>query len=121
MSYTPTFKPGDWLVECMRCGRMFKGSELLRTWDGLYVCQEDWEPKHPQLTVRGVQDITRTPWSSPEPPDVFTDDIGYWTFTLPDDSDQDYSQVGFLDCYCSPTGESPKERFSNDAYVEGTT
>ena len=122
MSYVSRFTPSDWIAECMRCGRMFKGSELMRTWDGLYVCQEDWEKKHPQLTIRGVEDITRTPWSSSEPPDVFTDDVGYWCYNQETDYNQDYSPVGYLDCYASEDGNVPKERFSGfNCYVDGTT
>lgn len=46
----------------MRCGRIFKGSQLMQTWDGLWVCKEDWEPKHTQLSVTGVRDDQRPPF-----------------------------------------------------------
>lgn len=62
MSYIPSYKKGDWKAVCQRCGRYFKGSELRRTWDGLYVCEEDWEEKHPQLYVTGVRDDQRAPF-----------------------------------------------------------
>lgn len=62
MSYNPSYKAGDWKAICQRCGRVFKGSQLLRTWDGLYVCKEDWEPKHPQLSVTGIRDDQRAPF-----------------------------------------------------------
>lgn len=67
MSYSPSFVSGDWKATCQRCGRIFKGSQLRRTWDGLYVCAEDWEEKHPQLQVRGVRDDQRPPFTVPDP------------------------------------------------------
>lgn len=70
MSYTPSYKAGDWKAICQRCGSIFKGSELRRTWDGLYVCKDDWEPKHPQLYVTGVRDDQRPPFVLPDTTDV---------------------------------------------------
>ena len=120
MSYVPYFKPGSWIVECFLCGRMFKGEELRRTWDGKFVCQQDYEAKHPQLSVRGVKDQIRVPFSSPEGPDTYIDQQGYWEFDVR--TDGDYSPVGKLDCYASSDGAFPVDRFSGDScYVEGTT
>lgn len=50
------FKPGDNNAICDRCGRPFKASQLKRTWDGLYVCARDWEPRHPQDYARARPD-----------------------------------------------------------------
>lgn len=62
MSYYPSYVSGDFKALCMRCGRLFKGSQLKQTWDGLWVCKEDWEPKHTQLLVTGVKDDQRPPF-----------------------------------------------------------
>jgi hypothetical protein len=59
-------------VICDRCGFKFKAGELRRTWDGLWVCREDWEPRHPQDYVKGVRDIQKPVLSRPEAPDIFT-------------------------------------------------
>lgn len=67
MSYRPSFVSGDWKATCMICGRVFKGSKLRRRWDGFYVCPDDWEPKHPQLSVKGVRDDQRAPFVLPDP------------------------------------------------------
>lgn len=40
-----------------------------RTWDGLYVCREDWETRHPQDFVRGRLDNQNVPNARPEPLD----------------------------------------------------
>jgi len=34
---------------CDRCGFRYKLLELRKEWNGLFVCQECYEPKHPQL------------------------------------------------------------------------
>ena len=40
----------------MSCGRKYKSNEIRKRWDGLLVCDEDWEPRHPQDFVRGIQE-----------------------------------------------------------------
>jgi hypothetical protein len=65
------YKPGDYNAICDRCSFKFKASELRREWDGLMVCKECWEPRHPQDFVRGVQDAKALPFTRPEAPDVF--------------------------------------------------
>lgn len=120
MSYIPHFNLGNWLCECQICGRVFKGSEIRRRWDGMLVCDQDYEEKHPQLSVRGQADIVSVPFSSPEGPDVFQNTDGYWMFDVR--TDGDYSPVGRLDCYASEDGQNPVDRFSgNQCYVVGTT
>ena len=46
--------PGQFNIYCMSCARKYKSSEIRRRWDGMYVCDEDWEPRHPQDFVRGI-------------------------------------------------------------------
>jgi len=46
-----TYKPGDYLVICDRCGFKRYASECKMTWDGYFVCADTcWEPKHPHFT-----------------------------------------------------------------------
>lgn len=66
MSYKPSFVSGDWKAVCQICGRIFKGSQLMKRWDGIWTCSEDFDPKHPQLSVRGVRDDQRPPFVVPE-------------------------------------------------------
>jgi hypothetical protein len=63
---------GENNVVCDRCGFKFKASELKKTWDGLWVCEQDWEPRHPQDFVKGVMDDQKPVLSRPEGPDEFT-------------------------------------------------
>lgn len=69
------YKPGDNNATCDRCGFPFKASQLRKTWDNLWVCPKDWEPRHPQDYVKGVLDdqsveINRPGWLDP----VFSDE-----------------------------------------------
>ena len=77
MSYKPSWKRGDWLSICDRCGFKFKASQLQETWDGFMVCAEDWEERQPQDFVAGVPDQQRLPWTRPEGADTNTDSDGY--------------------------------------------
>lgn len=71
MSSFPTYDKGDWEALCDSCGRKFKASKLRLRWDGLRVCSQDYEVRHPQDFVRAKVDIQATPWTRPEPSDTF--------------------------------------------------
>lgn len=60
------FALGDWNAACFECGRKFKASQLRKHWKGYYVCENHFEPRHPQDFVRGVPDIQTVPWSQPQ-------------------------------------------------------
>jgi len=71
MSYRSRWDNGSWLVICDQCGRKYKESELRLRWDGLMVCQGDWEPRQPQDYVHGVADIQTPPFVRSEQQDQF--------------------------------------------------
>jgi len=81
------FKSGDWNVICDRCGFKKKASEVRKTWDGFYVCDEDWETRHIADFIKAPKPIQPLPWTRPEGVDVYvgptytTDDEG--VVTLP--------------------------------------
>lgn len=66
MSKHNKLKLGDWNALCDRCGRKFKASQLKKTWDNLYVCKDDWEPRHEQDFLRGVKDDPSVPFTRPD-------------------------------------------------------
>lgn len=66
-----SFSPGNWLVTCDACGRELLASNAYHRWDGLIVCESDYEPRQPQDFVRSVPDSQSVPFVSPEPPDAF--------------------------------------------------
>lgn len=61
---------GEPYKNCDRCGLDKRAVETRKEWTGLIVCNECWDPKHPQLAVRGRRE-RRHPAPSPEPDDVF--------------------------------------------------
>jgi hypothetical protein len=58
---------GDWNALCDSCGRKFKASSLKKRWDGLIVCKEDWEQRHPQDLLRVQREQISVPWARPYP------------------------------------------------------
>lgn len=71
MSYKPRYDSGLWKVICDECGREFKSNELRKRWDGLMVCDGDWEPRQPQDFVKAVADKMVPPFTRPEQSDQF--------------------------------------------------
>ena len=65
------YKPGDFWVTCDECGGKVRSSETRKRWDGLRVCQADYETRHPQDYVRGKRDRQAVRFPRPEPPDTF--------------------------------------------------
>lgn len=62
---------GNWNALCDSCGRKFKASQLRRRWDGLMVCEEDYELRHPQDFLRVQKEQISVPWARPDPEDTF--------------------------------------------------
>lgn len=65
------FKLGDHNAVCYVCGFERKASEMRLRWDGVYVCQEDWEIRQPQDFVKGAEEGTSPAWTQPEAPNTF--------------------------------------------------
>ena len=65
------WKPGSWNTICDVCGFKFKAHDLHLRWDGLMVCRDDWEIRHPQELIRPIQDQAKLPWTRPEATDSF--------------------------------------------------
>lgn len=63
---------GDWNVISDRSGQKIKASDAMFTWDGLLVGKDQWEPKHPQLDIRGRDEEIAVPYSRPRQPDTFS-------------------------------------------------
>lgn len=64
--------PGDHWVVCDRSGAVIRQSKAKRTWDGLVVKEDWWEPRHPQDFVRARQDSPAAKGLvRPEPENVF--------------------------------------------------
>lgn len=69
-----TLKLGQWNAICDVCGFKFKSGQLRKRWDDLYVCNEDWETRHPLDFLRSPSNKERPiPWSRPEPYPVYVE------------------------------------------------
>ena len=58
---------GNWNALCDSCGRKFKASMLQKRWDGLMVCKEDYELRHPSDFLRVQRERISVPWTRPYP------------------------------------------------------
>jgi len=68
-----TYISGEWNLICDSCGRKIKAKDSRKRWDGLIVCPEDYEQRHPQDFVRARQDKITVPYTRPRPTDIFVD------------------------------------------------
>lgn len=85
-------KLGDYNAICDSCGRKYKASTMLKRWDGLFVCKEDYEIRHPQEFLRVRADKQSVPIPRPEPtPDHFINVCYLWDRSA-------YADMGTADC-----------------------
>lgn len=65
--------PGNWKVACQSCGFWFPSSEIVKRWDGLLVCKNDFETRHEQTLIQ-VRAETAVPSfvSKDSQPDLFS-------------------------------------------------
>lgn len=68
-----TAKPFDYNVICQVCRKKIKASKSLKRWDGLIVCKDDFETRHP-LDMPAPKRIEERalPFTSSEPVDTET-------------------------------------------------
>lgn len=65
------------LAICDQCGQRFMLSELKKEWTGFKVCQECYEPKHPQLEPkRGINEPIAV--YDPRPEKMSTVRVSVW-------------------------------------------
>ena len=84
-------KAGDYNAICDSCGRKFKASTLRKRWDGLLVCKEDFEVKHPQLSLKVHGDKQTVPIPRPEATDQFLQICYLWERSC-------YADLATADC-----------------------
>ncbi len=72
---TKYFAKGDWNVVDDVTGFVRKRSECRLTWDNLLVAVDQWDPKQPQLSIRGKPDRPSVPLSRPEEEIVFDTNV----------------------------------------------
>lgn len=60
------YVPGDHKVLCDLCGLTYMRSETRLQWNNLLACYECFDPKHPQLNIRGKADRQAVDIARPE-------------------------------------------------------
>ncbi len=88
---------GEWISNCDICGFRFHSSDLKENWQGLMVCREDFEVRHPQDFLKGVPDDPSVPWSRPE-----TGAVTCGPSSVPDQAVPDCAIPNFSDGYTNP-------------------
>jgi len=81
MSKGWNYKAADWLIICDVCGKKIKASHSRHRWDGLIVCDKDFEHRHPQDYIKVRQDKITVPFLRPRPEDTFVS-VSYQGNTL---------------------------------------
>lgn len=56
------YKHGEWNAYCDVCGFKFKSGQMRKRWDGMMVCDKDWEQDHPQKYLKVREDKQSVPW-----------------------------------------------------------
>ena len=57
---------GQWSVLCDVCGFKFKSGDIKERWDGLRVCHDDFEQRHPSDFFRVRGEDTSVPFTRPD-------------------------------------------------------
>lgn len=70
-----SYRPGDYLVICDRCGFERFATDCRMTWDNLFVCEDTcWEEKHPHYSdPKPKGEKQSVPVHRPEPDETFID------------------------------------------------
>ncbi len=52
ITINPGYRSGSHWAICDLDGRQYRAEELIETWSGLWVNEDDFEPRHPQDSLR---------------------------------------------------------------------
>jgi hypothetical protein len=57
------YKSGEWNIRCMVCDRKIKSGSIMKRWDGLLVCPDDYENRHPMDFLRARAERISVPFT----------------------------------------------------------
>lgn len=69
---------GAWNAICDSCGLKFKSYQLRKRWDGLMVCEKDFDTRHPQTLIRIEPEHVVPPWVRPQATDQYVLVCNIW-------------------------------------------
>ena len=87
--------PGDWNVITDCCGMKRKFSQCVKQWDGLIVCPEHCDPRHPLDFIKSTHDDQRVPIARPQSPYLYRDDLDGTVGTTNAISDSAFADIGY--------------------------
>lgn len=85
------YKKGSWNVHCDVCGFKFKSDEIRKRWDGLMVCDSDFEVDHPQKFLRVKEDKQTVPFVRKQADDTYRTVCYLWEVSS-------YADLASADC-----------------------
>ncbi len=106
------YKNGSWNVHCDVCNFKFKSEDIRKRWDGLMVCDADFELDHPQKFLRVKGDKISVPYVRKQE-DVFLDVCYLWEISS-------YADIASADC-AKADNQSFPYTFLLNLKTEGTT
>jgi len=113
------YVPGQNWVICDLSGKKVLMRDTKKTWDGLRVCKDWWDPKHPQLSVRGIPDRQAVRDGRPRPADIYTAaDYGCGDWTLQSPNDTIYT-VSISDAGALESLTGPYQPYVQPVYLGG--
>jgi len=59
---TTYYKAGSWNAICDVCGVQYKADQLKKRWDGVMVCNKDYETRHPQTLLKVRNETNNVPY-----------------------------------------------------------
>lgn len=83
--------PGTWRVICDVCGFEYASDQVRKRWDGLIVCDRDYEERHPQTLYNYKHHISVPAFIRGEPEDSFV-------FFCAIDHQSGYAGLAAADC-----------------------
>lgn len=86
------YKAGTWNCICSVCGKQVKSDEIIKRWDGLLVCRDDFEVRHSLDFIRARPEKGSVPFTAPEPADTFV------TVVCPYPRQYAMADIGTADC-----------------------
>ena len=90
------FISGEWNVTCDVCSKKIKAGIAKQRWDGLIVCNEDYETRQPQDFVKVHSDKISVPFVRPIPTLLFTN-VTYTTIYVDEDYIEDHGMQTYFE------------------------
>ena len=73
-----TYESGAWNAVCAVCGFKKKSTKMRMNWKGFYVCDEDFEYRHPSDFLKARVEKTTVPFVRPDVDTPDTDVCYLW-------------------------------------------